>query len=267
MPGIRKIGIANQKGGVGKTTAAINLSACLEEAGYSVLAIDLDLQRNFTDAMLQNRVSDIKKTIVDVATGKAEIDEACYPVYIKFNSKAHPKRVHIDMIPAPEEEKVKFYSDPLALRKAFESISDKYDYVIMDFPPERPYAELSDNGEGDKFSLSTLALNACDEIITPCTTDTDSLKGFSNLSKHVSIIKQMYNPTLEKMSFYISSYRGFSAEKDFLDYCKQLPSYSGICIPYSGTVKISRMIDRPLAWYNTNSKVAESFKQLTEYIR
>ena len=267
MSVIRKIGIANEKGGVGKTTAAINVAACLEEAGYSVLAIDLDLQRNFTDAMLQDRVSEITKTIINVAAGECEVGEACYPIYIKFSSKVRPKRVHIDMIPAPENEDVKFLSDPLALRKAFESISDKYDYVIMDFPPERPYAEVGENGKESKFSLSSLALNACDEIITPCTTDTDSLKGFSILSKHVSIIKQLYNPTLEKMSFYISSYAGYSAEKEFLDYCETMPSYSGICIPSSGIVKGSKMIDRPLAWYNTNSKVAQAFKQLAEYIR
>ena len=120
MSGIRKIGIANEKGGVGKTTAAINIAACLEEAGYSVLAIDLDLQRNFTDAMLQDRVSEITKTIINVAAGECEVGEACYPIYIKFSSKVRPKRVHIDMIPAPENEDVKFFSDPLALRKAFE---------------------------------------------------------------------------------------------------------------------------------------------------
>ena len=91
MSGIRKIGIANEKGGVGKTTAAINVAACLEEAGYSVLTIDLDLQRNFTDAMLQDRVSEITKTIINVTAGECEVGEACYPIYIKLARKCARK--------------------------------------------------------------------------------------------------------------------------------------------------------------------------------
>ena len=258
------IGIYNQKGGTGKTSSAINIAAFLEESGYDVLAIDIDVQGNYTDAMLHVENKTQLKTVVDLITNEeVEVKDTSYPVYLVMKSKSQPKRIHIDMIPAPQTETQKLFCDPLALQKTLDKVSKEYDYIIIDFPPERPYADT----QKAEYNLVTLALCCANEIITPCTTDIDSINGFVTLTTHINLIKQMYNPYLYKTSFYINGFSGYKIEEEFLDSCKTLPSYSGICIPNSGLLKTSRAIERPLAWFNSKSQIAQSYKALTEYIK
>lgn len=257
------IGIYNQKGGTGKTSSAINLAAFLEERGSDVLAVDIDIQGNFSDAMLlDNYDRNELSSIINVINGDVDIKDACYPVMFRMKSKSQPKRVHIDMIPAPMEETNKLYSDPLLLKKALSKIISEYDYVIIDFPPERPYADT----DKMEFNIVTLALCCANEIITPCTTDIDSISGFSTLTTHANILRQLYNPNLYKMSFYINDFSGYSTENEFLECCKTMPSYSGICIPSSGLIKTSRNIERPMAWFNRNSMLAKSYEALAKYV-
>ena len=136
------IGIYNQKGGTGKTSSAINIAAFLEESGYDVLAIDIDVQGNYTDAMLHVENKTQLKTVVDLITNEeVEVKDTSYPVYLVMKSKSQPKRIHIDMIPAPQTETQKLFCDPLALQKTLDKVSKEYDYIIIDFPPERPYAD------------------------------------------------------------------------------------------------------------------------------
>lgn len=261
------IGVYNQKGGTGKTSASINISAFLEESGADVLDIDIDAdQGNFTDAMLSSsdfQECDNKHYLTDILLDKSlTTKDAIYPVSIKMKSKLKPKHVHIDMIPSVVEVS-KFYSSPYLLKERLEEVKNDYDYIILDFPPERPYADINKN----EFNLVTLALCCANEIIIPCTTDADSLSGFFTLSEHIAMVRDNFNPGLYKTSFFVNGYTGFKSEKDFLAYCETLrPAYSGICIPYSGILKTSRMIERPLAWFNSASNIAKAYKELAEYI-
>jgi chromosome partitioning protein len=264
------IGIQNQKGGTGKTATSINLAAFLQETG-NVLGVDADIQGNFSDGMLTDKTifdrdSIHTKYLMDLINDVSlKTSDAIYPVTIKTNSKdRNPKRVNIDMIPASRNEDKKLYNDPYALKKHLDLIKDDYDYIIIDFPPERPYANIGD--DTSEYNLVTLALCCVDQILIPCSTDLDSLTGCFTLLEHISILKEELNPRLDNISFFINGYSGYSSERDFLDYCKALPWYSGICIPYSGLLKMSRIMYRPMAWYNNKSNLAIAYKKLADYI-
>lgn len=263
------IGIYNQKGGTGKTSAAINIAAFLEKEGANVLAVDTDIQGNFTDAMLAesgsfDRTDNTMNYLVNLLIDSdLQVQDVSQPVSFKLKAKNKPKRVNIDLIPASIDENVKLYNSPFLLKSKLDEVKDKYDYIIIDFPPERPYADF----KNESFNIVTLALCCANEILTPCTTDADSLSGFATLTEHIAIIKKEMNPNLYKTSFFINGFNGYKAEKDFLDFCNSIESYSGICIPYSGIFKSSRMIDRPMAWFNNGSNVALAYKNLTEYIK
>lgn len=265
------IGIYNQKGGSGKTSTSINLSSFLEEMGADILTIDLDSgQCNFTEAFLPEESEDFinqskMKQLADLLIfEELQAKDAVYPVCILLNSKSKPKHVHIDMIPSFRGEKKKFFSSPYLLKERISELQSEYDYIIMDFPPESPYADI-DSGE---YNLVSLGLCAANEILVPCSTDTDSLSGFFSLSEHINMVHAEFNPGLYKTSFFINSYnKNFLADREFLEYYETLkPAYSGICIPVSGILKTSRMMKRPLAWYNNNSSVAIAYKELAEYI-
>lgn len=266
------IGIYNQKGGSGKTSASINISSFLEENGADVLTIDLDSgQCNFTEAFLPDESElynegqkDLKQLSDLLLNSNLSANDAVYPVSILLNSKSRPKHVHIDMIPSFRGEKKKFFATPYLLKERIAELQTEYDYIIMDFPPESPYADI----DSKEFNLVSLGLCAANEILVPCSTDTDSLSGFFSLSEHINMIHAEFNPGLYKTSFFINSFnKNFLADREFLEYCETLkPAYSGICVPVSGILKTSRMMKRPLAWYNSNSTVAVAYKELAEYI-
>lgn len=266
------IGIYNQKGGSGKTSASINISSFLEENGADVLTIDLDSgQCNFTEAFLPDESElynegqkDLKQLSDLLLNSNLSTNDAVYPVSILLNSKSRPKHVHIDMIPSFRGEKKKFFATPYLLKERIAELQAEYDYIIMDFPPESPYADIGSK----EFNLVSLGLCAANEILVPCSTDTDSLSGFFSLSEHINMIHAEFNPGLYKTSFFINSFnKNFLADREFLEYCETLkPAYSGICVPVSGILKTSRMMKRPLAWYNSNSTVAVAYKELAEYI-
>lgn len=267
------IAIYNQKGGSGKTSGVINLSAFLEESGYDVLILDLDAgQCNLSEHFLEeesgrysngeqlNQLSDI------LCDPNSSTSDAIYPVSISLNSKSKPKHVHIDMIPSFRGEKEKFFPSPYLLRERLSEVQDNYDYVIMDFPPESPFAYAGKSGE---YNLVSLGLCAANEILVPCSTDKDSLSGFFSLSEHINMVRNTFNQGLYKTSFYVNNYnKNFLADREFLAYCDTLrPAFSGISIPVSGILKTSRMMQRPLAWYNSNSSVAIAYKSLMNYIK
>ena len=266
------IGIYNQKGGSGKTSASINLSSFLEEQGADVLTIDLDSgQCNFTEAFLPEESEqyadgdeNLKQLSDLLLNNKLATTDSIYPVRILLTAKSTPKHVPIDMIPSFRGEKKKFFSSPYLLKERLAELKNDYDYIILDFPPESPYADI----DSKEYNLVSLGLCAVNEILVPCSTDKESLSGFLSLSEHINIVHAEVNPGLYRTSFFINIYsKNFLADREFLEYCETLkPAYSGIYIPLSGILKTSRMMQRPLAWYNSNSSVALAYKALTEYI-
>ena len=175
----RIIAIANQKGGVGKTTTAINLSACLAEAGQRVLTIDIDPQGNATSGLGIEK-DEVENTIYEVMLQEVDITEAaCKNVFDNLDvipSNVNLAGAEIDLIDINDREYV--------LKNAIDEIRDNYDYVILDCPP----------------SLSMLTVNAmtaADTVLVPIQCEYYALEGLTQLIHTINLVKKKLNPELE----------------------------------------------------------------------
>ena len=175
----RVIAVANQKGGVGKSTTAINLSACLAEKGQKVLAIDMDPQGNMSSGLGLDKNS-VEKTIYDLIIGESEVEEVLQKNALE-NLDILPANVDLS---AAEIELIGIDEKEYIVKKAIEKIKDAYDYVIIDCPP----------------SLSMLTINAmttADSVLVPIQCEYYALEGLSQLIHTVELVKERLNPVLE----------------------------------------------------------------------
>ena len=181
----KMISLVNQKGGVGKTTTSINLSASLAFLGKKVLLLDLDPQGNTTTGIGMNK-GDIDKTVYDVLIGKCDIKEAII----------HTEYKRLDLLPATvnlsgldteffekSKEEPNFVKGA-QLKNKIDPIRDEYDYIIVDCPPS-----LS--------NLTINALTACNSVIIPVQCEFLALEGIMQLLNTIMMAQKQLNPTLE----------------------------------------------------------------------
>lgn len=175
----RIIAIANQKGGVGKTTTAINLSACLAEKGQKVLAIDMDPQGNMTSGLGLDK-DDVDKTIYDMIIGESEIEAVIKKETIE-NLDILPSNVDLSAV---EIELIDVENKEFIVNNSIQKIRDNYDFIIIDCPP----------------SLSLLTINAmttADSVLVPIQCEYYALEGLSQLIHTINLVKERLNPELE----------------------------------------------------------------------
>ena len=175
----RIISIANQKGGVGKTTTAINLSACLAEKGKSVLVIDTDPQGNTTSGFGIDK-NFLEDTIYELILGECSIQDCIIKNAIP-NVSVVPSNVNLA---AAEIELIGVDKKEFILKNEVDFIKDNYDYIIIDCPP----------------SLSMLTINAmttANSVLVPIQCEYYALEGLSQLIHTVNLIKERLNPDLE----------------------------------------------------------------------
>ena len=178
LPLPRIIAIANQKGGVGKTTTAVNLGAALAEAGYRVLVVDLDPQGNASTG-LGISPRDVENSVYDVIMTDTPAVDCVEPTSLK-NLFVLPAT--IDLAGA-EIELVAAFSRELKLRRALEPLRAEYDLILIDCPP----------------SLGLLTVNglaAADDVIVPVQSEYYALEGLGQLLKNVAMVRSV-NPTLD----------------------------------------------------------------------
>ncbi len=175
----RIIAVANQKGGVGKTTTTINLSACLAEQGQKVLVIDVDPQGNTTSGLGIDK-NNTENTVYELMLGEASIDDCIYKSVMDdldvIPSNVNLAGAEIDLIDIDDREYI--------LKKIVNSLKEKYDFILLDCPP----------------SLSMLTVNAmttANTVLVPIQCEYYALEGLSQLIRTINLVKQKLNPELE----------------------------------------------------------------------
>ena len=175
----RIIAVANQKGGVGKTTTSINLAACLAEKGKKVLAVDMDPQGNLTSGLGVDKDS-VEKSIYELIIGEVDIKEVINKEVLE-NLDIIPTSIDLS---AAEIELIGVDDKEYILRNAIDQVKDQYDFVIIDCPP----------------SLSMLTINAMTtaySVIVPIQCEYYALEGLSQLIHTVELVKDRLNSKLE----------------------------------------------------------------------
>lgn len=175
----RIIAITNQKGGVGKTTTAINLSACLAEAGQRVLAVDFDPQGNTTSGLGVEK-GNVETTVYELLMGECSVEQCIIPS-VQERLDVMPSDVdlagaEIELLDMKEKESI--------LKKNLTLINDRYDFIIIDCPPS--------------LNLLTInALTAANTVLVPIQCEYYALEGLSQVLKTVNLVKKKLNPELE----------------------------------------------------------------------
>ena len=247
----RIIAIANQKGGVGKTTTAINLSACLAEAGQKVLVIDIDPQGNTTSGFGLSK-TEIEKTVYEVILRECDIKEAIVEDVIE-NLDILPSNVNlagaeIDLIDVENRE--------YTLKESISEIREKYEYIILDCPP----------------SLSMLTVNAmtaADTVLVPIQCEYYALEGLTQLIHTINLVKKKLNPELELEGVVFTMYDSrtnlsLQVVENVKDNLKQ-NIYKTI-IPRNIRLAEAPSHGLPINKYDTKSSGAESYRMLADEV-
>lgn len=247
----RIIAVANQKGGVGKTTTAINLSACLAEAGQKVLVIDMDPQGNTTSGFGINK-NQLINTVYEMIIGECELEE-CLLSQVLDNLSLLPSNVNLS---GAEIELIGVDRREYIVRDKVEKVRDQYDFIIIDCPP----------------SLSMLTVNAmttADTVLVPIQCEYYALEGLSQLIHTINLVKKRLNPDLEMEGVVFTMYDArtnlsLQVVENVKNNLKQT-IYKTI-IPRNIRLAEAPSHGLPINLYDSKSAGAESYRLLAEEV-
>jgi len=246
------IAIANQKGGVGKTTTAINLAGALAEEGYRILCVDMDPQANLT-AGLGINLNTVERSMADVlADGRSSLSEV---ILATETTGIDVAPAHIDLA-STEGELFTAMGREQILREAFEGQISSYDYVLIDCPPN--LGLLTVNG-----------LVASTGVIIPVQTQYYAMKGLNNLVKVINAIRLKLNRDLKILGLLPTFFDGrTNLARDMLDELRVVGDHHVFSSIVRNTVKLGEapLVGRPITTYATNSDAARIYREFAREV-
>ena len=245
------ISLANQKGGVGKTTSAVNCAAAVGALGKRVLLVDLDPQGNATSGVGVSK-KQVKLSSYDIMIGRASAADAVLDTGFE-NLFVIPSQMSLA---GAEIELVDMPNRSLILKQALEDIEKDYDYIFIDCPP----------------SLGILSINslaASNGVIIPMQCEFYSLEGLSQLMLSIKQVKKLYNPQLEITGILITMFNGrLNLSLQVLD---ELKKYYADKLFKTGVVRNVKLSEapsygEPIIYYDKHSKGAQAYTDIAKEI-
>jgi chromosome partitioning protein len=247
----RTLAIANQKGGVGKTTTAVNLGAALAELGYRVLVIDLDPQGNATTGLGIN-ARNLDASIYDVILHDVPIEDCIEPTSLR-NLFVVPAT--IDLAGA-EIELVPTFSRELRLRRATEELVDDFDFILIDCPPSLGL-------------LTVNALAAAGEVVVPIQCEYYALEGLGQLLRNVNLVQTNLNPDLEVSTIILTMYDARTRLAEQV--VEEVRSHFGnrVCrsvVPRTVRLSEAPSFGEPIIVFDSSSRGAVAYRELAQEV-
>ncbi len=247
----RVLAVANQKGGVGKTTTAVNLGACLAELGYRTLVIDLDPQGNASTGLGIDTRS-LASSMYDVLLRDVQLEDTIEPASIK-NLFVAPANLQLA---GAEIELVSGFSREMRLKRAIESVVDGYDFILIDCPP----------------SLGLLTVNAmaaAGEVLVPIQCEYYALEGLGQLLHNVDLVRKGLNPTLEVSTIVLVMYDGRTKLADQV--VNEVRQHFGdrVCrmiVPRNVRLSEAPSFGQPIIAFDPGSRGAVAYRELAKEV-
>jgi chromosome partitioning protein len=250
-PGARVMAVANQKGGVGKTTTAVNLGAALADLGHRVLIVDLDPQGNASTGLgIDPRNFDV--SMYDVLLHDVALEDCIEATSIK-NLFLAPSTLdlagaEIELVPALSRE--------YRLRRAISAAKEDFDYIFIDCPPS--------------LGLITLnALSAATEVLVPIQCEYYALEGVSQLTRNVELVRSNLNPTLRVSTIVLTMYDARTKLADAV--VAEVRSHFGeiVCnnvIPRTVRISEAPSFGEPITVHDPTSRGAIAYRELAKEV-
>jgi len=247
------ISVANQKGGVGKTTTVINLGFALSDMGKKILLVDSDPQGNTTSGVITSK--NIKPNLYEGLIQEVPVEEIIYPLKDGINSL----RNNIFLIPSnidlagAEIELVAFFSRELRLKMFLEPIVDKFDYILIDCPPSLGL-------------LTVNALSASNYVLIPLQCEYYALEGISQLLKTIELIRKNLNKNLEILGVLLTMYNRTTLSQQVLEEAKRFfgKKVFNTIIPRNVRLSEAPSFSKSIFEYAEDSQGALAYKELAK---
>ena len=247
----RVFAVANQKGGVGKTTTAVNLGACLAELGYRTLVVDLDPQGNASTGLGIDTRS-LASSMYDVLLHDTPLEDTIEPAAIK-NLFVAPSNLQLA---GAEIELVSGFSREMRLKRAIETVVDGYDFVLIDCPP----------------SLGLLTVNAmaaATEVLVPIQCEYYALEGLGQLLHNVDLVRKGLNPSLDVSTIVLVMYDGRTKLADQVVSEVRLHFGDRVCrmiVPRNVRLSEAPSYGQPIIAFDPSSRGAVAYRELAKEV-